>query len=434
LDEKNRPMLTKLLTLGLRFEVWDYSRRNMEILRGEGFKGTLNHAPVGFVEELSRIPKAPVQDIDVLFYGSVNERRLRSLDGLRAQGLKVEAVFGVYGAERDALIARAKVVLNMHYYDSSIFEIVRVSYLLANRKAVVAECHPGTEIEPELREAVRAVPYEGLVEACLDLVRNDGARAALEARGHVIFAAVREEAILGAILGGETAPPETISQALPGRLNIESGNDWLESCSQIIENKMKISFIVATYNRPKNLKVLLDCLIAQDEDNWECIVMDEGNNKCIIPNDPRFQHHAVERITLFPEQNNRGTFGLLPKQAGLRYAKYDWVVFPSEDIYYVPQFTSIMKQAAIQNPTIDIIACDFVFDRIGFKVVTTAPVMGFVDVCNYILRKSKIGNVRFSDFFETPYRMGTADGWFIEKIVENGAKFGRLDKILMVHN
>lgn len=72
LDEKNRPMLDRLLALGTRIEVWDYSRRNMEILQGAGFQGRLNHAPVGFVEELSRIPKAPEQDIDVLFYGSVN--------------------------------------------------------------------------------------------------------------------------------------------------------------------------------------------------------------------------------------------------------------------------------------------------------------------------------------------------------------------------
>lgn len=208
LDEQNRPMLDRLLALGARFEVWDYSRRNLEILRGSGFPGTLNHAPVGFVEELSRIPKAPVQDIDVLFYGSVNERRLRILDGLRAQGLKVEAVFGVYGAERDALIGRAKVVLNMHYYDSSIFEIVRVSYLLANRKAVVAECHPGTDVDPELREAVRAVPYDGLVEASLGLVHDERARVGLEERGYGIFSALREEAILGGILGGEPDPSE----------------------------------------------------------------------------------------------------------------------------------------------------------------------------------------------------------------------------------
>ena len=36
-------------------------------------------------------------------------------------------------------IARSKIVLNLHQYDAQVFEIVRVSYLLANRRAVVSE-------------------------------------------------------------------------------------------------------------------------------------------------------------------------------------------------------------------------------------------------------------------------------------------------------
>ncbi len=220
LDEQNRALLARLLVLGNRFEIWDYSRRNLEILLRSGFHGSLKHAPVGFVEELSRIPKLSEQDIDVLFYGSINERRAKVLEGIRSQGLRVEAVFGVYGAERDALIARSKVILNMHYYDSSIFEIVRVSYLLANRKAVVAECHSGTDVDPILRQAVRAVSYPDLVEACVDLVRDDRARSELEERGCSIFSAQREEEILGAILGGGEDSPAA-SEAIQPPTTIE---------------------------------------------------------------------------------------------------------------------------------------------------------------------------------------------------------------------
>jgi hypothetical protein len=67
----------------------------------------------------------------------------------------IEFLAGVYREERDRLIARAKVVLNMHYYDARVFEIVRVSYLLSNEKAVVAECGATTTIEPDIRDAVR---------------------------------------------------------------------------------------------------------------------------------------------------------------------------------------------------------------------------------------------------------------------------------------
>ena len=86
---------------------------------------------------------------------------------------------GCYGEARDQFIARSKVVLNLHYYDSKVFEIVRVSYLLSNFKAVVAECGTGTSIDPDLLQALRAVPYDGLVEACVALVQDETARRAL---------------------------------------------------------------------------------------------------------------------------------------------------------------------------------------------------------------------------------------------------------------
>lgn len=182
-----------------RFPVWDYSLRNIERLKEAGLSA-LRHVPLGYVPQLSRVAPAPVQDIDVLFYGSINPRRAATLDALRAAGLQVHSVFGVYGQARDALIARAKVVLNVHFYDSSIFEIVRVSYLLANRKAVVTEVHAGTEIDADMRDAVAAAPYDRLVETCVALVRDTPRRQALEQMGLTRMAARDESAILRPVI------------------------------------------------------------------------------------------------------------------------------------------------------------------------------------------------------------------------------------------
>ena len=59
---------------------------------------------------------------------------INTLSG-RPSGANVIPVFGLYGPPRDALIARSKIILNMHLYDAKVFEIVRVSYLLANLHA-----------------------------------------------------------------------------------------------------------------------------------------------------------------------------------------------------------------------------------------------------------------------------------------------------------
>ncbi len=193
------------LELLKRFEVWDYSERNLRALAQFGAARRSAHVPIGYVPELSRIKTVANEDIDVLFYGSVNARRASVLQQLRDLGLSVSAVFGVYGAERDALIARSRVTLNMHYYDTGIFELVRVSYLLANRKAVVAERNPGTEIDPDITDAVLAVPYDRLATACEQLVRDSVARHDLAARGFERMSARDESTLLGKALALEAS-------------------------------------------------------------------------------------------------------------------------------------------------------------------------------------------------------------------------------------
>lgn len=207
MDERNRPFRDRLVRLSGRCEVWDYSRRNIDILHRAGFPGSIQHVPIGTMPTLTRIPVAPYQDIDVLFYGSINERRRQVLQGLKDTGLRVHTAFGVYGAERDALIARAKVILNLHYYETSILEMVRLSYLWANRKAVVTEHSPDTDLEPGLEGAARFVPYDRLVAACRELAADEAARHALEIRAFEVMSARSEAEILQKVLAGEAEVP-----------------------------------------------------------------------------------------------------------------------------------------------------------------------------------------------------------------------------------
>lgn len=202
--------------LGLlkRCRVWDYSVRNIRALAKLGVPQRAVHVPVGYMPQLTRIPQAPVQDVDVLFYGSVNERRAAVINSLQRKGLNAQAVFGVYGRDRDTIISRSKVVLNLHYYDTSIFELVRVSYLLANRKAVVAECHPGTEVDDGIATAVRLTPYEQLVDACVELVADSDQRRALEKRA-LAWMSRRDEPIFLARALGLDLPGSTSTGGVP---------------------------------------------------------------------------------------------------------------------------------------------------------------------------------------------------------------------------
>lgn len=207
-------MYARLRQAMSRFPAWDYSRRNIQVWRDSGISPRVHYLLPGYAPVLTRIPPAAEQDIDVLFYGSINQRRQHLLLELQRHGVKVCHAFGCFGPQRDQLIARSKLVLNMHFHDEQIFESVRVSYLLANRKAVVAEVNPGTDIDPRLRPAVAAAPYDGLVEVCQQLLADAQARSTQESTGFEQMRQLTMSALLAPLL--HSAP--AVAQApLQGR-------------------------------------------------------------------------------------------------------------------------------------------------------------------------------------------------------------------------
>lgn len=179
-DDKE-PYWDKVASWVLRFETWDYSRLNMKKLSTLPHR-KLGFLPVGYHCNLARIRNDEAQDIDVLFYGSVNARRRKVLNDLKRAGLNVHEVFGVYGAQRDALIARSKIVLNLHFHKSKIFEIVRVFYLMINAKAVVCEVGEQTSIESCYAGGIQHASYDGIVDWCRTLARDGEMRRSIEER------------------------------------------------------------------------------------------------------------------------------------------------------------------------------------------------------------------------------------------------------------
>jgi hypothetical protein len=160
--------------------VWDYSRRNIDELAVLGVKAV--HCSIGYSPELSRIV-AVDEDIDVLFFGSLNHRRLAIIRELLTRGVNVKCLFGWYGQSRDGMIARSKLVLNVHFYDAQLFEIVRVSYLLANQRCVVSETGLDCDLELAYRAGVAFAHYCDIAETCIRLLRDPRERAALASAG-----------------------------------------------------------------------------------------------------------------------------------------------------------------------------------------------------------------------------------------------------------
>ncbi len=177
-----------------RCTTWDYSADNARVF-GARLATAVNYVPLGYVPQFTRVVRQNA-DIDVLFVGSSSPRREQVLDALRVQGLIVHHAFGVYGAARDALIARARVVLNMHFHLPGAFEVVRVGYLLANRCAMVCEVNPGETVDADLAGAFLAAPFSELATVTARLVEDAALRSVFAEAGFRAFAARNQAVIL----------------------------------------------------------------------------------------------------------------------------------------------------------------------------------------------------------------------------------------------
>lgn len=159
-----------------RHNVWDYSPANIKALKKHGVKAKL--VPVRYMPSMTRFQCLPPeqQDIDVLFYGSTNKRRILILNDLIRAGCRVHKIYSVFGAERDAWIARSKIVLNTHNRDGGIFEIFRCAHLFANSKCVVSETGSDPKLEALYKDCASFCSREEVVATCVDLLRNDAKR------------------------------------------------------------------------------------------------------------------------------------------------------------------------------------------------------------------------------------------------------------------
>jgi hypothetical protein len=176
--------------------LWDYSPANIAALRAAGLSGPISLVPVGTMPQLCRIPSAK-QDIDVLFFGALSERRLRIVQALKAAGVAVQCIAGYYGAERDRWIARSKIVLMLRNAENyRIFEIVRAAYLMSNAKTIVSEWDDKTEIEPDIAQGIVLARSDELAAVCSRLIRDAPRRQSIGALAQQIITARRQSELL----------------------------------------------------------------------------------------------------------------------------------------------------------------------------------------------------------------------------------------------
>jgi hypothetical protein len=132
-------------------EIWDYDLDNISFLNSLGYKN-IKYVPLEPIPELNYNFKIN-KEFDLVFFGSLNDRRyniLKELDKkykllvithpseLENRKFKHYTNSSI-GPELFSQILKAKMAINIHYYDSGIQEQVRIFELLSNNMTVISE-------------------------------------------------------------------------------------------------------------------------------------------------------------------------------------------------------------------------------------------------------------------------------------------------------
>jgi hypothetical protein len=240
--------------------VWDCSARNLNLVDHDDKQ----LVPFYHVEYLNRIKPAAEPEFDLIFYGSVNERRKKILDRLIGSGLRLANVFGLYGPERDAMLAKSRAVLNLHLHDAQLLQQIRAFYPLTNGIPVISEKYL-LDSAPAIYRDVLFTPEGESIESYASSLLADKNRFAAEAQRKIgLFKSTAGD---GAF---DTALQTTVSRLfgkdgggfpqakVPLKINLGSGKDYRSDYLNIdIDERLKPDILFdfgAVFELPIRLK------------------------------------------------------------------------------------------------------------------------------------------------------------------------------------
>jgi len=174
-------------------EIWDYSKQNIAWLKQKGVGKEIKHVEMNYAPTLEikkdAFDEELTEDIDILFIGALNPRRQAIFNQLKAVAPHLNIVFknNAWGIVRNELIARSKIILNIHFYLSGILETPRVSYAVANKKFIISEnSNPEDEME---WPGIVFTPYEKIIENVMTYIKLPEERMKLAEKAYNHFEA-----------------------------------------------------------------------------------------------------------------------------------------------------------------------------------------------------------------------------------------------------
>lgn len=123
------------------YAILDYSTINIQFLQDKGLSlKQINYAPISYIPEYTTTTQTQTQkEYDVLFYGDANNERRREYLAAIQKKYKTKLIGNVFGEELYEEISKAKIIVNIHYYEGALLETTRIYECLSRDALIVSE-------------------------------------------------------------------------------------------------------------------------------------------------------------------------------------------------------------------------------------------------------------------------------------------------------
>lgn len=118
-------------------------------------------------------------------------------------------------------------------------------------------------------------------------------------------------------------------------------------------NKPTLSIIMPTYNRPTEMKVMIDSIIASTLIDWELVIVDDGSNEDVLELLASYER-SDSRIK-FHKRSRSPKGAQTCRNIGFELSCGDFVVFFDSDDYVSPECLARRVEAIKKNPDLDFI-------------------------------------------------------------------------------
>ena len=330
-----------------------FEARYLEILRGA--KAVLDYSQYNCEELQSRfgikahfVPVLPLgvgvgsgstrncnKTIDVLFCGSMNDRRKIIIDKLETKGLKVECRSDLWRHKLTTRIKQARLCLNMHYYPDATLETTRLLTLVNLGATILSEPSTDPVLDEHYSKYVTFADYDQLVDQAIEIVKS--AKAAKTRSIKIPQFVFPVELISNSFSEDSevlTILPEPDNLPFQEADTKNDGSVLVLPVRPEIDDMPKVSIITITRNRPILFQIVKRnvSLLKYPEDRIEWIIVDDSSEQNEELANLRLGKVSIRYYHL-PEQQSIS----YKRNYGVQKATNQIIAHMDDDDYYYPE-------------------------------------------------------------------------------------------------